>query len=151
MAEAFFFDEISAHTVRPVWDNRPACFHTSLRFSVLKPNTLASRRHLMKHLTAISAALLCLTFSASAQTLSNDAIQARINSLHAERSIAVTFDAAGKTTKIMAVSENFSKDEAGRSGILAMNFAAGLIYPGDYVVKSPESFRLTFCELSKKQ
>jgi hypothetical protein len=86
----------------------------------------------------------------SAQSLSNDTIRERIRTLHAENSIALTYDDAGKTTKIMAVSENFSKDEAGRSGILAMNFAAGLFYPGDNFVKAPESFLLTFWVLSKK-
>ena len=86
----------------------------------------------------------------SAQSLSNNTIRERIRTLHAENSITLTYDEAGKTTKIMAVSENFSKDEAERSGILAMNFAAGLFYPGDNFVKSPEMFQLTFWVLSKK-
>ena len=104
----------------------------------------------MKRLISIIAALIVLTVAVSAQEISNDALQNRINSLNAEKSIALTFDDAGKTTKIMAVSENFSKDEAGRSGVLAMNFAIGLIYPGSSITKSPESFLLTFWVLSKK-
>ena len=68
----------------------------------------------------------------------------------AQKTIALTYDAAGQTTKLGGVSENFSGDEAGRSGILAMNFATGIFYPGNDLVKSPESFLLTFWVLSKK-
>jgi hypothetical protein len=50
----------------------------------------------------------------------------------------------------MAVSENFSKDDAGRAGLLAMNFAIGHIYPGETIVRSPESFLLTFWVMAKK-
>lgn len=104
----------------------------------------------MKSSIAVVAFTIFFTFGVSAQTLTNDAVQNRIASVHAERNIAVTFDAAAKTTKIMAVSENFSRDEAGRSGILAMNFAIGMFYPGDTLVKSPDSFLLTFWVLAKK-
>lgn len=111
---------------------------------------LASIPNPMKISIAVVALTIFFTFAVSAQTITNDAVLNRISSLHAERNIAVTFDASAKTTKIMAVSENFSRDEAGRSGILAMNFAIGLFYPGDTLVKSPDSFLLTFWVLSKK-
>ena len=104
----------------------------------------------MKYLLAVTAITIFLTFTALSQTLTNSTIQDRIKSIRAEKSITLTHDAEGKTTKIMAVSENISKDEAGRSGILAMNFAAGIFYPGDDLVRSPESFQLTFWVLSKK-
>ena len=104
----------------------------------------------MKRLIPIAAVFVLLTVAISAQEISNDTVQTRINSLDAEKSIALTFDEAAKTTKIMAVSENFSRDEAGRSGILAMNFAVGIIYPGNSITKSPASFLLTFWVLSKK-
>jgi hypothetical protein len=103
----------------------------------------------MKLTLAIVVAILSLSLLTSAQ-VSNEAIQERINSAHAEKNIALTFDAAGRTTKLMAVSENFAKDEVGRSGILAMNFAMGVIYAGESLEKSPESFLLTFWVLSKK-
>jgi len=104
----------------------------------------------MKHLTAICASILLLNFTISAQTLSNETIQKRINSAGAGKSITLTYDAAGMTTKLGGISENFSQDEAGRSGILAMNFALGIFYPGNDLVKSPESFLFTFWVLSKK-
>ncbi|HUR98206.1 MAG TPA: hypothetical protein VMZ26_09105 [Pyrinomonadaceae bacterium] len=104
----------------------------------------------MKRLIVICAFLLLLAFTAAAQTLTNETIQSRINSANAEKSIALTYDAAGKTTKVGGVSENFSRDEASRSGILAMNFAIGIFYPGNDLVKSPESFIISFWVLSKK-
>jgi|KBSSwiStaDraftv2_1062776.scaffolds.fasta_scaffold385351_2 hypothetical protein len=104
----------------------------------------------MKRLIAICAATLFLALAASAQSLTNATIRDRIRIQNAENNISLNYDAAGRTTKIMAVSENFSKDDASRSGVLAMNFAAGIFYPGDSFVKSPESFLLTFWVLSKK-
>ena len=104
----------------------------------------------MKRLIALCAATLLLTLAASAQPLTNNVIRGRIKTQNAEKNIALTYDGAGQNTKIMAVSENFSKDDASRSGILAMNFAAGIFYPGESFVKSPESFLLTFWVLSKK-
>ena len=103
----------------------------------------------MKSILAI-AALVLLSFVADAQTLSNEVIDARIKSARAENNISLDFDAAGGSTKFMAVSENFSKGDADRSGILAMNFALGVIYPGSSLAKTPESFLLTFWVLSKK-
>ena len=104
----------------------------------------------MKRLIALCAATLFLTLTSSAQSLTNDTIRDRIRTQNAENGITLSYDDASKMSKIMAVSENFSKDDASRSGILAMNFAAGLFYPGDNYVKPPESFLLTFWVLSKK-
>ena len=104
----------------------------------------------MKYLTAICTSLLLLTLAAAAQPLTNETIQERINSAKAQKAIVLTYDAAGKTTKLGGVSENFSGDDASRSGILAMNLAIGIFYPGNDLVKSPESFLLTFWVLSKK-
>src|SRR5688572_30657571 len=104
----------------------------------------------MKFPIAIAAVLLSLAFTTSAQNLTNQTLQERIRSTGAGKSIELTFDAAAKTTKIMAVSENFSKTEASRSGVLAMNFAIGILYPGDALERSPESFLLTFWVMSRK-
>ena len=104
----------------------------------------------MKRTLVIAVALLSFALTISAQGFSKDIIQNRINSLHAQKSISITFDADAKTTRIMAVSENFSKDDAGRSGIMAMNFAIGFFYAGDALAKSPDSYLLTFWVLSKK-
>lgn len=104
----------------------------------------------MKRTLVLAIALLSFTVATSAQGFSKDVIQNRINSLHAQKSISVTFDADAKTTKIMAVSENVSRDEASRSGIMAMNFAIGFFYAGDTLAKSPDSYQLSFWVLSKK-
>ena len=101
----------------------------------------------MKFTAAVFIAILSVTANAQ---ISNETIQTRIKSLKAEKNISLTFDAAGGTSKLMAVSENFSKDDAGRSGILAMNFAIGHIYGGDAITHVPESFMLTFWVLTKK-
>jgi hypothetical protein len=103
----------------------------------------------MKFLASVAVVLLSLTFAISAQT-SNDTMQARINSLSAGKAITITFDSVSGTSKIMAISENFSKDDANRAGLLAMNFAIGHIYPGDSIVKSPDTYLLTFWVMSKK-
>ena len=104
----------------------------------------------MKHAITLCVAVFSLTFAAYSQAVTNEVLQTRINSAHAENNIALTFEQDSKTTKVMAVSENFSKDEVGRSGILAMNFAIGCFYPGEVFLKSPDSFLLTFWVLAKK-
>ncbi len=104
----------------------------------------------MKYPIAITLALISLAIAASAQSISNQSIQERIRSAGAGKTIELTFDAAARTTKVMAVSENFAKSEASRGGILAMNFAIGFFYPGDAMDKSPESFLLTFWVMSRK-
>ena len=101
----------------------------------------------MKYLTALCVALLSVaTFHAQAVT--NDVLKKRIAAAHAEDAIALTTD--GGTTKLMAVTENFSKEESSRSGVLAMTLAVGLFYPGESIAKSPDSFLLTFWVMSKK-
>ena len=103
----------------------------------------------MNRLPLIAVAILSLAFAVSAQS-SNAIFQARIQQLGAGKQISLTFDSVSGTSKIMAVSDNFSKDDTGRAGLTAMNFAIGHIYPGDTMVKSPESFLLTFWVMSKK-
>ena len=96
------------------------------------------------------AALLTLTAAASvAQQRSNDEITREIKRLGVPK-IDVTYDAASKTSKIMAVSENFSNSDANAAGVLAMNFAMGLFYPGEAITTTPQSIHLTFWVLTKK-
>ncbi len=104
----------------------------------------------MKTILAAVVVILVASITASAQFISNETIRLRIKAAHADNAIALTFDEAGRTSKLMAVSENFAKDEAAKAGVLAMNFAVGHIYPGDSLTKSPESFVLTFWVLAKK-
>ncbi len=103
----------------------------------------------MKRLTFAAAFSVLFAFSATAQ-VTNETLQARIRSVGAVKSITLTFDPAGKTSKIMAVADNFSKNDANRAGLLAMNFAIGVIYPGDALEKSPQTLLLTFWVMSKK-
>jgi hypothetical protein len=100
----------------------------------------------------ILAALLAaiFVFTADAQNLSNETMRDRIRSAKVDAGITLTFDEAGRTSKLMAISDNFAKDESSRAGVLAMNFALGCIYAGDSLTKSPDTFLLTFWVLSKK-
>jgi len=104
----------------------------------------------MKRLPVIAAVLMSLALSVSGQVLSNETLNQRIQQVHAEKQINITLDAAAKTSKLMAVSENFSKDDANRSGLLAMNFAIGYIYAGDALTAPPDPFMLSFWVLTKK-
>lgn len=104
----------------------------------------------MKTFLSTFATLLLFTTLTAAQRISNDVVLDRIRTAGAENSISVTYDETGKTTKLMAVSENFAKADANRAGILAMNFAVGVIYPGDALAKEPETFILTFWVLTNK-
>ena len=101
----------------------------------------------MKYLIAFSVVLLSVAIL-PAQELTNDVLKKRVAAANAEDNIALTTE--GGTTKIMAVTENFSKEESSRSGVLAMTLAVGLVYPGESLSKSPEAFMLTFWVLSKK-
>src|SRR6185436_17983407 len=98
-----------------------------------------------------SAALLIVSASTLfAQEISNDVIRERIRMAQAGKNITLTYDASARTSKIMAVSDNFAKDESSRAGILAMNFAIGFFYAGDSLAKPPDSFLLTFWVMSRK-
>jgi hypothetical protein len=103
----------------------------------------------MKLTLAILIATL-FVLSTNAQDLSNDVIRERIRSARVDNGITLTFDEPAGTSKLMAISDNFTKDESSRAGVLAMNFALGCIYAGDSLKKEPESFMLTFWVLSKK-
>ena len=103
----------------------------------------------MKYLAA-AVALLVVPVISSAQTLSNETITNRIRAERADKTITLTSDPASKTSKIMAVSDNFVNSEASRAGLLAMNFAIGFYYPGEELKDSPETFQLSFWVLTKK-
>jgi hypothetical protein len=104
----------------------------------------------MKELIAAIVVLPILVFVANAQPLTNTTIKERIRAARAERDITLTFDPQGKTSKLMAVAGNFAGAEAKRSGLMAMNFAVGHIYPGNEMSAEPQSFLFTFWVLSKK-
>ena len=102
----------------------------------------------MKYLSLLIV-LPLLVFAAQAQTKTNAAIQQQLKTLGSGQ-IAVNFDQNSKVTTIKAVAENFSNDEAKRAGVKAMNFAVGVIFPGDGLDRSPDRYMLSFWVLSGK-
>ena len=103
----------------------------------------------MKTLIAFAALLPLFVFSVAGQSLSNETIMNRIRAERADKTITLTFDPGAKTSKIMAVSDNFVNSEASQAGIDAMNFAIGFFYAGKELT-SADSFQLTFWVLTKK-
>ena len=100
--------------------------------------------------TIFTAFLLFAAFSAAAgQSRSNESISRQIKTLNAGNAITLTFDPAGNSSKLMAVSENFSASETDAAGIRAMNFAAGIIYAGDSLASPPDTVKLTFWAMTK--
>jgi hypothetical protein len=88
--------------------------------------------------------------SGFSQTLTNAELTRRIKDRHAEKSISLVFNAAGNTTTIRGVSENFPSAESKHAGILAMNFAVGFYFPGGELTHPPDKLLLSFWVLTKK-
>lgn len=100
----------------------------------------------------ILAVIFTLAFCipAFSQTLTNTELTRRIKERHAEKSISLTFNAAGNTTTVRGVSESFSSAESKHAGILAMNFAVGFYFPGSELAHPPDKLLLSFWVLTKK-
>jgi hypothetical protein len=104
----------------------------------------------MFKLTLLAAMIFLLALAAFGQGKSNDAINRQIHALGFEKSITVTFDPSGNSSKLMAVTENFSYSESDRAGIQAMNMALGFFYPGSTLTAPPERLLFTFwCKTRK--
>lgn len=101
----------------------------------------------MRYLLVLT--ILVLSAVASAQEKTNDEINRQIRSLGGDH-ITLTFDQASNTTKIMAVSENFSDSDANAAGVQAMNFAMAFFYQGSSLKQSPETIHFAFWVLTKK-
>ena len=98
--------------------------------------------------TILAAALLLAgTFAISAQK-TNDAIQKQIKSLHAEKSIYLSYD--GNASKLMGVASNFDDSETRTAGVQAMNFAMAAFYQGQQLTSAPDTINFTFWPMSKK-
>lgn len=112
----------------------------------------ALQKRVTKNMKTLLAAafILCACAISNAQSRTNEAMIQQIRSLHAERSITATFNAAGNSSKIMAVTENFSDGEARAAGLQAMNFAMGFFYPGKELAAAPDEIHLAFWVLTKK-
>ena len=104
----------------------------------------------MKMIIPALLSILIIASSAFSQAKSNDSVARQISVLKAEKTITIEYDQSGNTSKLLAVAENFSNYEAKRSGLIAMNFAAGIIYAGNALQKSPERILVTFWVISKK-
>lgn len=105
----------------------------------------------MKQLSFSFFFILLFLLPLSAQTRNYEAVRARAEALGLAKAISVEFDAEAATTTIRGVGENFSDNEAKRAGVKAINFAAGLILPGNGLNKTPTEFLFSFWILSKTQ
>jgi hypothetical protein len=94
-------------------------------------------------------AVLAVSTVVSAQEKTNDEINRQIRSLGVEH-VTLTFDQASNTTKVMAVSENFSESDANAAGLQAMNFAMAFFYQGASLKQSPDTIHFAFWVLTKK-
>ena len=101
----------------------------------------------MKYLLVLT--ILAVSAAASAQEKTNDEITRQIRSLGVDH-ITLDFDQASNTTKIMAVSENFSDSDANAAGIQAMNFAMAFFYSGTSLKQPPDTIHFAFWVLTKK-
>ncbi|CAN5447955.1 hypothetical protein BH10ACI2_BH10ACI2_18870 [soil metagenome] len=96
------------------------------------------------------AAFIFFAFDSAYAQKTNDAILKQIKSLKAEKTIELSYDESGNTSKIMVRSENFDGKEAGKTGIQAMNFGMAFFYAGTALQTPPETIALTFWVLTKK-
>ncbi len=86
----------------------------------------------------------------AAQGRSNAELESQLRRLKAEKTISLSFDKNSNVSKIMAVAENFSSQDAKHLEADAMNFAVGFMYSGEKLVKPPESVILTFWIMTAK-
>jgi hypothetical protein len=98
--------------------------------------------------TVFAFALVALCLVAVSAQKSNDAIQKQIKSLHGEKTFYLTYD--GNASKLMAVASNFDDSETKPAGIMAMNFAMAVFYPGQQISTPPDTISFTFWPMSKK-
>jgi len=96
----------------------------------------------------LTAVILLLSVIAVSAQKSNEAIQRQIKSLHAEKSIYLSYD--GSASKLMGIASNFDDSETRTAGIMAMNFAVAAFYPGQQIATAPDTISFTFWPMSKK-
>ena len=101
----------------------------------------------MKTILTVELLLVVGALAVSAQK-STDTIQKQIKSLHAEKSIYLTYD--GSSSKLMAIASNFADSEAQAAGLQAMNFAMAAFYQGQELTTAPDTINFTFWVLTKK-
>lgn len=96
--------------------------------------------------------ILVLTFTsfALAQTKSNDAIEKQIKTLKVEKTITLSYDESGGTSKIFVIGEDFGRDQDNRAGLNGFSFGMAFFYPGKTLNAAPDEIALTFWVQSKK-
>ena len=104
----------------------------------------------MKTLVCLVTVILLSSAITNAQPKPNGAIARQLKALGAESTITLTHDSASNMSKIMAVSGNFSDAESKAADIRAMNFAAGFLYQGQSLDRSPDQILVTFWVLAKQ-
>lgn len=98
-----------------------------------------------------SAIIIVLAAAASfGQAKPNSEISRQIASLRMEKNVRLDYDKSGNTSRLKAVTDNFSDSDVRRSGIQAMNFAMGFFYPGDVLKSAPDPIMLSFWVLTKR-
>lgn len=104
----------------------------------------------MHRLISIGVVFLLVPVLVFAQAKTNETVARQIKNLGAEKTITLTFDDRSNTSKIMAVTDNFSDKDVNPAGVQAMNFAMGFFYPGNVLQKSPDKILLSIWVLTKK-
>lgn len=94
--------------------------------------------------------LFSFATAAFAQGKTADQIREEVKSAGFGQSITVEYDTDSNTTRIRGVSENFSPAEARRAGVRAINFAAGVIAPGNGLKRKADEFLFSFWILAEK-
>jgi hypothetical protein len=104
----------------------------------------------MKKYLLLPLIVLLAAAASFAQSKTNEAIAKQIKELKAEKSITLSYDEAGNTSKIMVTGEDFGKEQDKRAGVEAMNFGMAFFYPGKVLTAAPAEINFTFWVLSKK-
>ena len=104
----------------------------------------------MKNKIILLVAILATPLFASAQGKSNDQIAHQIKSLGVEKQISVSFDQAGNTSKLKAVTDNFRQGDTDAAGARAINMAFGFFYAGNSLQTAPDRVLLSLWVLTKK-
>ncbi len=105
---------------------------------------------MIKKLFILLILILTFTTFAFAQTKSNDEIERQIKTLKVEKTITLSYDESGGTSKIFVLGEDFGREQDNRAGLNGFSFGMAFFYPGKTLNAAPEEIALTFWAQSKK-
>ena len=103
-----------------------------------------------KNLFLLPVLILTCSVFAFAQTKSNDAVAKQIKALKVEKTIVLSYDEQGGTSKIFVRGEDFGHEQDRRAGLDSFSFGMAFFYPGKTLNVVPETINLTFWAQSKK-